>query len=297
MSKTPGLLQFENLRIAYWIELVSRTHGGSRPKIDSDFYKNMGITFPPDRRVPRSTESFEDGHMPRVSLRGLGIDEYVKAGSRMLGDDSAEKMFYSFNWRMVLPQKRTARDVADAIRHVLSHNKLRRLPEDAVAELLRWRFLCPDLKGGVPAHMTGEFSINQLISIRQQRLLPLADWAVLVVLLHQEAFLSCQHAHADRLYALCLEDAIAAVREFFAGVPARLQAGARLFENALFYPNSELPGSPSDVLRSASHVRGLVLPRVRDDRGRSIRKPSPHAVWTQLGTGRGIRRGNIGGTG
>jgi len=296
MSRTPGLLQFDSLRITYWIELVRQLHGGSLAKIDSDFCETMGVRFPQGRRLPRSTESFLDGHMPRVSLRGLEIDDYVKAGSRMVGNDAAEKMFYSPTWRLVLPQKRTVRDVARAIQYVLRPYMLHRLPENAVAELLRWRCFCSD-EASASAELTGAFSINQLIHLRQQGLMSFAEWSILAVLLHQEAFLTCQKAHADRLYELCFKDAIATVRKFFAPAPEWLLADARSFEDALFYPDTQLSGSPKDVLRSAKHVRGLVLPRVRDDRGRSIRKPSPHAIWTQLGAGRGIRGGNIGGTG
>jgi hypothetical protein len=296
VSKPPGLLQFEKLRIRYWIALVSQSHGGARPRIDSDLYKILGIRFPLDRRLPRSTESFEDGHVPRQSLRGLEIDDYVKAGSRMIGNDAAEKMFYSPTWRMGLPQKRTTRDVAKEIQHVLRPHMLRRLPENAVAELLRWRHFCSH-GASTSTELTGAFSINQLIHLRQQGLMPLAEWSILAVLLHQEAFLTCQMEHADRLYMLSSKDAVATVRNFFAAAPENLQVDARRFENALFYPDNELAGSPKDVLRSAKNVRGLVLPRVRDERGRSIRKPNPHAIWTQLRAGGGIPSGNIGGTG
>lgn len=295
MSKPAGLLRFEKLRIAFWIHLVSRLHGGKEAEIDADLFEVLGLAFPPDRRVPKATESFKSGHTPRISLRGLTINDYVKAASRMLGDDAAERMFYSSIWVTVLPRQRTMVSVTKAIRHVLLRNQLWRMREPDVIELMKWRHRCDGLPFRITSNFARCFSTNQLGDLVRQRVLPQDDWSILMVLLHQEAFISCRQEAADELCARGSAHAIAMVRQFFREVPAGLRAEVRGFEKALFYPPAKIPDGPKEIIRSGQWVGSLVLPHLHDDRGRVIRRPSHHQIWTALP--RHWPGGGIGGTG
>jgi hypothetical protein len=295
VSKPPGLLRFERLRIMFWIHLVRLKHGGEESEIDAELYEALGIVFPPDRRVPKATELFGGGHAPRISLRGQTVHDYVKAASRMLGNDAAEKMFYSNIWLTVLPRKRTMVAVVKAIRHVLRCNQLWRMPERNVIELMKWRHLCDSSPSFATASFVRYFSASQLRDLVRQGLMLQEDWSILMVLLHQEAFVSCQEEEANRLRAQASVHAIATVRKFFHEAPAELRAEVRGFEKALFYPPAKIADGPKEVIRSSRYVGSLVLPHLRDDRGRVIRRPSHHQIWTALQ--RTGPRGSIGGTG
>lgn len=295
MSKPSGLLRFEQFRITFWIHLVSLAHGGSEAELDEALYEALGVFFPPEQRAPKATESFKKGHAPRASLRGLTIHDYVKGASRMLGNDAAEEMFYANIWLTVLPLRRTMIAVVKAIRRILRRNQLWRMAEPEVIELMKWRHLCDGSRFRIGSNFARYFSAIQVRDLVRQGLLPQDDWSVLMVLLHQEAFIACREEDAEVLRAQGSTHAIAMVREFFRNVPAELRAEVKAFEKALFYPLAKIADVPGQVIRSGKYVGSLVLPHLHDERGRVIRRPSHHRVWTLLQ--KDGPRGSIGGTG
>jgi hypothetical protein len=230
-------------------------------------------------------ESLLAGREPRRNIRKFTIADCVRAGTRILKDDRLERMVFSHVWLMVIPEHQTIEFVRDAIHQVLRRSRLMRLSAPESVRTVRglWDgsdgFYPPGQRYVARAR---RYLVPLLRHWRNQRLISREDLAVVLVLMHQEAYLACRRTIADELHSFAKAHALHVVRQFFSDAPKTLSVQIRLFESALFYADSRLNGSRTALLRASRYVSGLVVPSRNEKDRRKLRRAHVHDIWYAL---------------
>lgn len=290
MSKPAGAHPMTCFRIKLWAELflaalkLVRDDKLSADEIDCQLYSAMGRTLRSGYR-PRIMESLLAGREPRRTIRKYTIADCVRAGTRILNDDRLERMFFSPVWLMVIPEHRTIEFVRDAIHRVLKRSRLMRLsaPESVRTVQGLWDgsdgFYPPSERYVARAR---RYLVPLLRHWRKKQLISREDLAVVLVLMHQEAYLACRRTIADKLHSVAKAHALHVVRQFFSGAPKTMSVQIRLFESAMFYADSRLRGSRTAFLRASRYVSGLVVPSRKEKDRRKLRRTHVHDIWYAL---------------
>jgi hypothetical protein len=280
MSKTADANPMQRLRIKFWMRSFVDAHGGTQPEVDEDL--NEYVRGPKRRRrVPNFVQERLNGRELRRSLHGVGMEEFVRAGTLRLGDETPEQKYFSPFWLPVIPAVRTAKFVSQQISEFLRDRGLWRLSQSkskGFIELLDRSLKCHLLSGQYAARLR-EAQIERIVRFASSGSISTIDAAVLMVLLHQEAHLTCQIEAARLLRAMARPLVRNASREFFRGASPALREEIEACNQAMFWPNPEVKQSRPEMIQSARFVSGLIYPSVSDESGKRIYRPTREQVW------------------